>query len=90
MWSAARYLFMSFSTCWAMDKQASRRSAGPALSHRSAGLLTALPPSGKGLTLRILCIVGFIRDDKSPEDTTTVKEIAEMFAQQTRSSNQRG
>jgi hypothetical protein len=30
-------------------------------------------------------VVGFVRDDKSAEDTTTTKEIAEMFAQQRRS-----
>ena len=32
-------------------------------------------------------VVDFVRDDKSPEDATTTKEIAEMFAQQRKGSN---
>lgn len=47
----------------------------------------ALDEQGRGLALRFPRVVGFIRDDKSPEDATTTKEIAEMFAQQRRSSN---
>jgi DNA ligase-1 len=35
--------------------------------------------SGDGLALRFPRIVGFIREDKSPEDATTVDEIKEMF-----------
>jgi DNA ligase-1 len=50
----------------------------------------AIEEQGRGLALRFPRVVGFIRDDKSPEDATTTKEIAEMFAQQRRSSNQRG
>lgn len=42
---------------------------------------------GRGLALRFPRVVGFVRDDKSAEDATTTKEIAEMFAQQRRSSN---
>jgi DNA ligase-1 len=34
---------------------------------------------GIGLALRFPRLVGFVRDDKSPEDATTVKEIAEMY-----------
>lgn len=45
---------------------------------------------GRGLALRFPRVVGFISDDKSPEDATTAKEIAEMYSQQRRSSNQRG
>lgn len=47
----------------------------------------ALDDQGRGLALRFPRVVGFIRDDKSAEDATTTKEIAEMFAQQRRSSN---
>ena len=50
----------------------------------------AIDEQGRGLALRFPRVVGFIRDDKSPEDATTTKEIAEMFAQQRRSNNQRG
>jgi DNA ligase-1 len=34
---------------------------------------------GLGLALRFPRMVGFVRDDKSPEDATTVKEIIEMY-----------
>jgi DNA ligase-1 len=34
---------------------------------------------GLGLALRFPRMVGFVRDDKSPEDATTVKEITEMY-----------
>jgi DNA ligase-1 len=44
---------------------------------------------GRGLALRFPRVVGFIRDDKSPEDATMANKIAEIFAQQRRSSNQR-
>jgi DNA ligase 1 len=37
--------------------------------------------SGTGLALRFPRVVGFIRDDKSPEDATTVAEIKKMHAQ---------
>jgi DNA ligase-1 len=47
----------------------------------------ALDEQGRGLALRFPRVVGFIRDDKSAEDATTTKEIAEMFAQQRRSTN---
>jgi DNA ligase-1 len=50
----------------------------------------AMDEQGRGLALRFPRVVGFIRDDKSAEDATTTKEISEMFAQQRRSSNQRG
>lgn len=40
---------------------------------------------GRGLALRFPRVVDFIRDDKSPEDATTTKEIEEMFSQQRRS-----
>lgn len=40
---------------------------------------------GRGLALRFPRVLNFIRDDKSPEDATTTKEIEEMFAQQRRS-----
>jgi DNA ligase-1 len=49
----------------------------------------ALDEQGRGLALRFPRVVDFIRDDKSPEDATTTKEIGEMFSQQRRSSNQR-
>ncbi|MEJ7615673.1 MAG: ATP-dependent DNA ligase [Pyrinomonadaceae bacterium] len=42
---------------------------------------------GRGLALRFPRIVNFVREDKSPEDATTVKEIEEMFAQQKRSQS---
>jgi DNA ligase-1 len=48
---------------------------------------TALDDQGRGLALRFPRVVGFIRDDKSAEDATTTKEIAEMFAQQRKSVN---
>jgi DNA ligase-1 len=37
---------------------------------------------GIGLALRFPRVVGFIRDDKSPEDATTVKEIRELHRMQ--------
>jgi DNA ligase-1 len=39
---------------------------------------------GRGLALRFPRVVGFIREDKSPEDATTAREIKEMFAMQRR------
>jgi DNA ligase-1 len=50
----------------------------------------ALDERGRGLALRFPRVIDFVRDDKSAEDATTTKEIAEMFGQQRRSSNQRG
>jgi DNA ligase-1 len=50
----------------------------------------ALDDKQRGLALRFPRVIDFIRDDKSAEDATTTKEIAEMFAQQRRSGNQRG
>jgi DNA ligase-1 len=47
----------------------------------------SIDEQGRGLALRFPRVVGFIRDDKSPEDATTTKEIAEMFAQQRRSKS---
>jgi DNA ligase 1 len=38
--------------------------------------------SGVGLALRFPRIVGFIREDKSPEDATTVAEIKKLYAMQ--------
>jgi len=38
--------------------------------------------SGAGLALRFPRVVGFIREDKSPEDATTVAEIKKMYAMQ--------
>ncbi len=37
---------------------------------------------GTGLALRFPRVVGFVRDDKSPEEATTVEEIKEMYAMQ--------
>lgn len=37
---------------------------------------------GIGMALRFPRVVGFIRDDKSPEDATTVKEIRELYRMQ--------
>lgn len=39
---------------------------------------------GKGLALRFPRLVGFVRDDKSPEDATTVKEMTEMYKTQSK------
>jgi DNA ligase-1 len=38
--------------------------------------------SGAGLALRFPRVVGFIREDKSPEDATTAAEIKKMNAMQ--------
>src|SRR5262245_10121536 len=38
--------------------------------------------SGAGLALRFPRVVGFVRDDKSPEDANTVTEIKKMYAMQ--------
>jgi DNA ligase-1 len=38
--------------------------------------------SGAGLALRFPRVVGFIREDKSPEDSTTVAEIKKIYAMQ--------
>jgi len=40
----------------------------------------ALNDEGSGLALRFPRVVGGIRDDKSPEDATTVKEIKHLYA----------
>jgi DNA ligase-1 len=42
----------------------------------------ALDQSGTGLALRFPRVVGFIREDKAPEDATTVAEIKKMYAMQ--------
>src|SRR5262249_148084 len=42
----------------------------------------ALDKSGAGLALRFPRVVGFIREDKSPEDANTVDEIKKMYAMQ--------
>jgi len=42
----------------------------------------ALDESGAGLALRFPRVVGFIREDKSPEDATTAAEIKKMYAMQ--------
>lgn len=51
---------------------------------RSPVHTAALDEGGKGLALRFPRVVGFIREDKSPEDATTVEEIQKMFAMQKR------
>jgi DNA ligase-1 len=43
--------------------------------------------SGTGLALRFPRVVGFIRDDKSAEDATTVAEIKKLYGMQKRSKN---
>jgi DNA ligase-1 len=40
--------------------------------------------SGRGLALRFPRVVGFIREDKSPEDATTTTEIQKMAIRQKR------
>lgn len=40
--------------------------------------------NGVGYALRFPRAVGFLREDKNPEDANTVKEITEMFEQQTK------
>jgi DNA ligase-1 len=40
--------------------------------------------NGMGMALRFPRVLGFIRDDKSPEDATTVKEIRELYRMQRR------
>lgn len=37
---------------------------------------------GMGMALRFPRVVGFVREDKSPEDATTVKEIRELYRMQ--------
>ena len=51
---------------------------------RSPVHTAALDESGTGLALRFPRVVGFIREDKSPEDATTVEEIQKMYAMQKR------
>lgn len=57
---------------------------------RSPVHTAAMDEKGRGLALRFPRVVDFIRDDKSPEDATTTREIEEMFGQQRRSSNRGG
>jgi DNA ligase-1 len=42
---------------------------------------------GSGLALRFPKFTGKIRDEKGPEDATTVKELVEMYRQQKRTLN---
>src|SRR5262249_21616843 len=42
----------------------------------------ALDKSGSGLALRFPRVVGFIREDRTPEDATTVAEIKKMYGMQ--------
>lgn len=48
-----------------------------------------LDESGSGLALRFPRVVGSVRDDKSPEDATTVREIKEMSTQVHRSKHRK-
>jgi DNA ligase-1 len=45
----------------------------------------ALDKNGEGLALRFPRVIGFIREDKSPEDSTTVAEVKKLYAMQKRS-----
>jgi DNA ligase-1 len=56
---------------------------------RSPVHTSARDKQGRGLALRFPRVVGFIRDDKSPEDATTVKEIVEMYEGQIRRTRTR-
>jgi DNA ligase-1 len=49
---------------------------------RSPGHTAGKDKEGIGYALRFPRAVGFLRDDKKPEDSNTVKEIIEMFEQQ--------
>jgi DNA ligase 1 len=51
---------------------------------RSPVHTATMDDSGTGLALRFPRVVGFIREDKSPEDATTVEEIQKMYAMQRR------
>ena len=51
---------------------------------RSPVHTAARDDSGKGLALRFPRVVGFIREDKSPEDATTVEEMQKLYAMQKR------
>ncbi len=42
---------------------------------------------GRGLALRFPRVVNFVREDKSPEDATTAKEIEDIYNQQKRSQS---
>ncbi len=64
----------SSSPCWP-----TRSPARPSIRRRRTSRGGGWPCASPG-------VVGFVRDDKSPEDATTTKEIAGMFAQQRRSN----
>lgn len=49
---------------------------------RSPVHTAAQDTTGRGLALRFPRVVGFIREDKSPEDATTTAEITKMYRQQ--------